>query len=148
MRCSGRTATSTEGYKQDLKTYDDVEWDSTNDYSYSELVSFADENEAAAITDKITVYADDKLVWGVEPDGTTPEDEPSGTTTKSSGKATMWGDANLDKNVTVADAVAILQSLGNKDKYVLEDQGKINADVFDNGDGITAKDALTIQQVD
>ncbi|MCR5015405.1 MAG: cellulose 1,4-beta-cellobiosidase, partial [Ruminococcus sp.] len=60
----------------------------------------------------------------------------------------MWGDANLDKNVTVADAVAILQSLGNKDKYVLEDQGKINADVFDNGDGITAKDALTILQVD
>ena len=137
------------GYKQDKETFKDVVWSSKNDYSYADLVSFADENEAAAITDKITLYADDKLVWGTEPDGTTPSDETDPVPSASgAGKVTKWGDANLDDKVTVADAVTILQSLGNKDKYVLEPNGKANADVYDNGDGITAKDALTIQQVD
>ncbi|MDO4863626.1 MAG: glycoside hydrolase family 9 protein [Ruminococcus sp.] len=135
------------GYNQDKETYDDVLWDSKNDYSYADLVSFADENEAAEITDKITVYADDKLVWGVEPE---KNGEPvSVSTTKSATDSTvLWGDANVDKKVTVADAVAILQSIANKDKYALKAQGAKNGDVYDNGDGITAYDALTIQQVD
>ena len=59
-----------------------------------------------------------------------------------------WGDANLDGNVTVADATAVLQSIANKDKYELEPQGKINADIVDNGDGVTPKDALAIQMLD
>lgn len=59
----------------------------------------------------------------------------------------LYGDANVDGKVSVADAVAVLQSIGNKDKYGLSAQGIVNADVYDNGDGITAKDALTIQQV-
>ena len=60
----------------------------------------------------------------------------------------LWGDANLDEKVTVADAVAILQSLANKDKFALKPEGAKNADVYANGDGITAKDALIIQMVD
>ena len=142
------------GYNQDKETFEDVLWDSKNDYSYADLVSFEDENEAAAITDKITLYADDKLVWGVEPDGTTVDDAPKttgSTTTKKSTSndgTTLWGDANLDKKVTVSDAVAILQAIANKDKYALKAQGAKNADVYDNGDGVTAMDALTIQQVD
>ncbi len=59
-----------------------------------------------------------------------------------------WGDANLDGKVTVADAVAILQSIANKDKYALKPQGATNADVYNNGDGVTAKDALIIQMID
>ena len=59
-----------------------------------------------------------------------------------------YGDANLDGNVTVADAVAILQYIGNKDKYKLSDEAKANADCFDPGDGITGKDALAIQKLD
>jgi len=57
------------------------------------------------------------------------------------------GDANLDGKVTIADAVAILQHLGNKDKYCLKMQGHINADV-DGVPGVTAKDALLIQMMD
>ena len=60
----------------------------------------------------------------------------------------VWGDANLDTKVTVADAVAILQAIANKDKYALKPQGAKNADVYANGDGITPKDALMIQMVD
>ncbi len=50
--------------------------------------------------------------------------------------------------VTVADAVAILQSIANKDKFALDEEAAANADCFDPGDGITAKDALAIQQLD
>ncbi len=64
------------------------------------------------------------------------------------GKVTLYGDANLDNKVTIADAVAILQSIANKDKYSLKPDGAANADVYNNGDGITGNDALTIQQVD
>lgn len=59
-----------------------------------------------------------------------------------------WGDANLDEKVTVADAVAILQSIANKDKYGLKPQGAKNADVYANGDGVTAKDAFVLQLLD
>ena len=58
------------------------------------------------------------------------------------------GDANLDGITTVADAVAILQYIGNKDKYDLSAQAKLNADCFDPGDGITPSDALAIQKLD
>lgn len=55
-------------------------------------------------------------------------------------------DANCDGHVSVADAVAILQNIGNKDKYPLSAQGEYNADT--NYDGITAADALAIQMLD
>ena len=73
---------------------------------------------------------------------------PEETTTSQSGvKANLYGDANLDKKVSVADSVAILQHLGNRDKYGLNPQGMANADV-DGEPGVTGKDALTIQQLD
>ena len=61
--------------------------------------------------------------------------------------AGLVGDANLDKKVTVADAVAILQSIANRDKYALKPQGSVNADV-DGVSGVTANDALVIQKFD
>ena len=57
------------------------------------------------------------------------------------------GDANLDGKVSVSDAVAILQHLGNRDKYELKKQGSLNGDV-DGESGITAKDALVILKTD
>ncbi len=69
------------------------------------------------------------------------------TTTSTAPKAKKYGDANGDGDVTVADAVAILQYIGNKDKYNLTSEGKANADV-DGEAGITGMDALTIQKVD
>jgi len=59
-----------------------------------------------------------------------------------------YGDANLDGKVTVADAVAILQYIANKDKYMLTEIGKKNADCYNVGDGITGSDALAIQKLD
>ena len=60
----------------------------------------------------------------------------------------LWGDANVDQKVSISDAVAILQFLGNKDKYSLSAEAMANADVYNPGDGVTGKDALAIQMYD
>ena len=63
-------------------------------------------------------------------------------------ESTVLGDVNNDGKVTVADAVAVLQYVANKDKFQLKPQGAINADCYDPGDGVTANDALAIQKLD
>ena len=68
---------------------------------------------------------------------TTPTQQPTG----------VAGDANCDGVVSIADVAALLQSIGNPDKYALTAQGKINADV-DGSAGITVNDAITIQKYD
>ena len=59
----------------------------------------------------------------------------------------LAGDANCDGVVSIADAAAIFQSIGNSDKYALSSVGMINADI-DGNEGITASDALHIQKMD
>ncbi len=70
------------------------------------------------------------------------------TTTAAPSSKTVYGDANKDTKVSVADAVAILQYVANKDKYNLDAQALDNADVYMRGDGVTARDALSIQKLD
>ena len=59
-----------------------------------------------------------------------------------------YGDANCDGTVTIADAAAIYQVIVNADKYKLSDAGAANADCFEPGSGLTAADALAIQEFD
>ena len=59
-----------------------------------------------------------------------------------------YGDANLDKNVTISDSVAILQNIANSEKYPLDDNARANADVYNPGDGITGSDANSIMKLD
>ncbi|MBO5343783.1 MAG: hypothetical protein J6A57_04995 [Ruminococcus sp.] len=54
------------------------------------------------------------------------------------------GDANCDNIQSMADAAAILQAIGNPDKYALSDLGEFNADYA--CDGLTADDAIAIQK--
>lgn len=80
-----------------------------------------------------------------------PEDLYSGggyvapPTDTEPGELITWGDANCDGDVTIADAAAILQYLGNKDSFPLSEQGVRNSDV-DGTAGITTKDALAVMQ--
>nr|AEV58535.1 scaffoldin C [Ruminococcus flavefaciens] len=83
---------------------------------------------------------------GSEETTTTPP--ATTTTTENKPGVSLSGDANLDNKVSVADAVAILQSIANKDKYALKPQGAVNGDVEGNNDGITGADALRIQKWD
>ncbi|MBO5343778.1 MAG: hypothetical protein J6A57_04970 [Ruminococcus sp.] len=82
---------------------------------------------------------------GYKPFGVSPE-----SATPSLGGLTLDltdylnGDANCDNIQSMADAAAILQAIGNPDKYALSDLGEFNADYA--GDGLTADDALAIQK--
>lgn len=79
---------------------------------------------------------------------TTVTSEPVQTTTTDTIRPEIiWGDANEDGELSLADAVLIMQSLSNPDVYSLTETGKINADVSNHGDGITSSDALVIQKV-
>lgn len=66
----------------------------------------------------------------------------------TSAPVTLSGDANMDGSVTIADATAILQYLGNSDIFSLSASGAANADCHCPGNGITANDALAIQMFD
>ncbi|MCM1314345.1 MAG: DUF5620 domain-containing protein [Prevotella sp.] len=84
---------------------------------------------------------------------TTTTTETSTTTTTTAEPTTLgvtlWGDANIDGKVSVADAVLIMQSLSNPNEFKLSEQGALNADVVDNGtSGVTTMDALAIQVID
>ena len=85
---------------------------------------------------------------GDKPD---PQPSTSSSTEQISAPAeekSLLGDANCDGKVTIADSTAILQALGNPDKYGLSKQGAINADCCDPGDGVLPSDALAIQKID
>lgn len=58
----------------------------------------------------------------------------------------FYGDANEDGIVDVADLVAISAYVGNSESNKLSEQGLLNADVHSEGNGITADDALAVQQ--
>ncbi len=74
--------------------------------------------------------------------------ETTVTTTPSETVAvTLMGDANEDGAVDLADATAIIQHIGNEDKYALSAQGFANAEC--TGDGkVTGADALAIQKLE
>ncbi len=87
---------------------------------------------------------------------TTTTTTTTSTTSSGAGKAvTLYGDANCDGIVNVADAVLIMQSLANPSAYGLTgsdanhitEQGYANADCESAGNGVTNKDALAIQKL-
>ncbi|MBR4627098.1 MAG: cellulose 1,4-beta-cellobiosidase [Ruminococcus sp.] len=100
--------------------------------------------------DAIMAYGGMALLYpDVKPIADTDPDPSSSTGEDEDG---LWGDANCDGQVNMADAVLIMQSIGNPDKYGkgategITDKGEKNGDVENNGDGITNKDALKIQK--
>ena len=96
-----------------------------------------------------TVYTAESSETPTEPT-TTPTTAPTAPPTNEppTENDVLYGDANCDKVVSIADATAILQSIGNPDKYALSEEGAVNADIADTGSGITVDDAITIMQID
>nr|AEV59397.1 scaffoldin C [Ruminococcus flavefaciens] len=76
------------------------------------------------------------------------------TTTEKPTKKIVRGDVNCDGTVDMGDAVLIMQSLANPNKYGLNgsdskhitEQGKLNGDVDEEVKGLTSNDALKIQK--
>jgi hypothetical protein len=61
-------------------------------------------------------------------------------------EATIYGDANCDGDVDIADVVAVSVYVQDSEGTNLTDQGKANADVDNIGNGVDDNDALLIQQ--
>ena len=113
-----------------------------------ELVDFDGYNFGQAVVETTTTTTTSTTTTTTETTTTETTTTVSETTSTTGGlDYTIVGDVNGDGDVTVADAVAILQFIGNKDKYQLDAQGKKNADV-DGVPGVTPNDALTILKVD
>jgi hypothetical protein len=76
------------------------------------------------------------------------------TTSQKPTSEIVRGDANCDGTVDMGDAVLIMQSLANPNKYGINgsdskhitEQGKLNGDVDDEVKGLTSNDALKIQK--
>ena len=68
------------------------------------------------------------------------------TTVTAPPQKIVYGDTNCDGTVELADAILIMQSLANPDKYVVTEEGKTNGDVDKSTVGLTSNDALRIQE--
>lgn len=114
------------------------------------LTDFYIDNAQGAVSGtKSTVITGGGTVEGETATTTAPAESTTTTTTTTTAPESviLWGDANGDGKVTIADATAIIQALGNPDKYSLSEQGAKNADVAEPV-GITVSDALAIQQLE
>ncbi|MBE6857120.1 MAG: glycoside hydrolase [Ruminococcus sp.] len=135
-------------------------WDPTNDWSYQGIEDCSDIKSTEAYNDHITMYVNDVLVWGTEPDGTTPEDvepptEPAtDPTTEPTTEPTtipneggiVYGDADLDGEVKMNDVIKVMCYGCNEKLFPLGDEALNNCDVYQRGDGVDVSDALSIQK--
>lgn len=146
-------------------------WDPSNDPSYQDLKMYKEDDAffrtgSEVRTDNICVYDGGVLVGGIEPDGSVPVKPEVTTTTaaavtttttssqSTSGNDILYGDANCDGKVNIADAVLIMQAvanadafgIGGSDKSAITAKGKENADCYKPGSDLTSMDALAVQQ--
>ncbi len=110
---------------------------------------FVDSIEAWS-TNEVTINWNAPLAWITSflqdeapiADGEINQDE----TTEPPVDDIVWGDANCDGQVLVNDAVLVMAYATNADTAGISAQGLLNADVYQNGDGVAVTDAAAIQK--
>ena len=130
-------------------------WDPTNDPSFKGLQEGGQDllKSPEAITPYITMYDGDTLIYGEEPDGTTPSDvtpvvpstepkteEPSA---EPSGEDILYGDVDMNEKVDILDVISLNRTLLSKEK--LDENQVKRADVNLNGKP-DAADSLAIMK--
>lgn len=106
-------------------------------YGYSDSTAQA---YAEKYSRKFMILSDEDLTTTTTTTTTAP------TTSTSTPDKTLFGDANCNGTISIADAILILQYISNSNAYPLDSQALKNSDVYLNGDGINAQDALSIQK--
>lgn len=66
--------------------------------------------------------------------------------TETDTESPLYGDADLDGEVTMADVVKVTLYVSNPEKNPLTEKAKNNCDVYQRGDGVGVSDALSIQK--
>lgn len=125
--------------------------EATGDALLTKLSDLFDTDGGCMDNEKITSGVVITLPTNTQPTTQPTTTKPVTTTTTPANPTTpaagLAGDANCDGIVSMADASAVFQSLGNPDKYALSVNGAANADVYNKGDGVTGSDALSIQKL-
>ena len=113
----------------------------------------ASETTATTTTTSATTKESTTSAASTTASETTTTEAPK-TTSSEKKDEVVYGDANCDGSVSIADAVLIMQSLANPSRFGekgteethITPQGSKNADCCNVGDGVTNKDALAIQK--
>jgi len=101
----------------------------------NKTVSFTAPNNLDYISGKIVYnFSEPSYTYSVDYKSNPPEPE------------ILKGDATGDGKIDSADVVAVAAYVGNPEKNPLDIQEIANSDVHNTGDGLTANDALMIQQ--
>ena len=124
------------GLIADMDENFETNWDPTDDYSREGIELSED---TLLLTELIPVYVDDELVWGVEPEGGSEE------TTAPADDEIIYGDADCNGEVEIADVVKIMTHLTTPGGTMTA-EGINNADVYQRGDDIGNMDALSVQK--
>ncbi len=120
------------GLIADMDANFETNWDPTDDYSREGLEI---SEEELFLTELIPMYVGGKQVWGIEPGGSAPSEDPDEPSD------TLYGDVNVDEKVNILDVIKLNKNLLSGEK--LTKQGILNADVDQDG-APTSADALTI----
>ncbi|MGN0647494.1 MAG: glycoside hydrolase family 9 protein [Oscillospiraceae bacterium] len=123
-------------------------WDSSNDWSFQELQAG---NNNTAITPYICMYDSGVMIWGIEPDGTTPDPGAvvppvTDVTTQPNPDATKYGDVNCDGFVKVDDVILLNRFIAEDAAVTISKQGTANAQCG-AVEGIAGDDAVAILQL-
>ncbi len=135
-------------------------WDPSNDWSYKGVEDATSLKSADSLNDHITMYVNDSLVWGTEPDGTIPGKDPvvtkppvtttvpvvttkpvvtttapvtTTTTAPTTEPTIMYGDIDGNKKIDLTDLTKLSQHLLGD--ITLDGIELKRSDV--NGDGVT-----------
>ena len=133
--------TYTFGFDSQCKVFkDNTKFNYTTDFTPLTIVIG---NGGTDVTTIPTATTTKPVVTSTTTTTTTPVQNPT-TTTVPSGKTikvTMWGDANCDGKVNVADVVAVRNMVADMDAFLADAgfafdkaQGRVNADVVDPQD--------------
>ena len=148
-----KIANSGKKYQFSIGMYYGDNWNPENDYSHQDLPvltdneMFGDNNEIK--TEYICIYDGNKLVGGIEPDGSTPEQETTAPTEATSetndinNSNILLGDVNCDGEIDIQDVVFVNKVVLGKDTF--NAQQFCNADVDENGK-VEPIDALNIMK--
>lgn len=119
-------------------------WDASNDWSFQTLQSG---NTNAAITPYICMYDSGVMIWGIEPDGTTPDPGqaivPGTETTEPEVGAAKYGDVNCDGLVKIDDVILLNRVIAEDTTVTVSDQGLANGECS-APTGLTGDDAVAI----
>jgi hypothetical protein len=127
-------------------------WYDTPETPFVSGTKYQDHDELKALYNSEYCITLDELPKDLFSNTELPTASATASETSSGVVPTLYGDANCDKQVNIADAVLVMQVSTNPDKYAvgkselsITSVGEANADV-DGKKGLTNSDALLIQK--